>query len=330
MSTPNRRRNHSLASCEPCRKSKIRCDHKQPVCASCRRRGRELLCSYHPAPLTKQHNTQGRAASLPCTSVSAEKNFTTDSPGFLGVSKPNSSIRAPSFQSWPFIPDRKGSPSRGSISEFHNEKARSEQLASLAEIICALRFLPDIKKLLYEYFVFIGTALVPKAIVHQLLAMVYNDLTKSGYIKQESEYCASLHNVSQLAESILHSSSSEATISATMDVKDFCAIFCKDNLRVETLGLLYTLAARASLYSSKNAKFRVDAFIREMCWCSNSSLRLARELAPQTTDLSIWLAHENLQLMSLLEGDASKSQTICKAQIGIDKNPRFECLASSR
>lgn len=308
MSTPSRRRNRSLASCEPCRKSKIRCDHQQPVCASCRRRGRESLCKYHPAPLTKQHsNTQGRATSLPCTSVSVDENSIADSLNYLGVSRPSSSIKAPSFQSWPFIPDRKGSPSRGSVSEFHNEKARSEQIASLADIICALRFLPIIKKLLHDYFVYIGTALVPKTIVNQLLEMVCNDLTKSGYIKQDSESCIGVYNVSQLAESILYSTSVEVAISATMDVKNFCAIFCEDNLRVETLGLLYTLAARASLYSSTYAKVRNDSFIQEMCWCSNSSLRLARELAPQTTDPVIWLAHENLQLMSLFEGDASES-----------------------
>ncbi|KAJ5408499.1 hypothetical protein N7509_002382, partial [Penicillium cosmopolitanum] len=250
-------------------------------------------------------NTQGRATSLPCTSVSVDENSIADSLNYLGVSRPSSSIKAPSFQSWPFIPDRKGSPSRGSVSEFHNEKARSEQLASLADIICALRFLPIIKKLLHDYFVYIGTALVPKTIVNQLLEMVCNDLTKSGYIKQDSESCIGVYNVSQLAESILYSTSVEVAISATMDVKNFCAIFCEDNLRVETLGLLYTLAARASLYSSTYAKVRNDSFIQEMCWCSNSSLRLARELAPQTTDPVIWLAHENLQLMSLFEGDAS-------------------------
>ncbi|KAJ6138290.1 hypothetical protein N7471_004776 [Penicillium samsonianum] len=42
-----------------------------------------------------------------------------------------------------------------------------------------------------------------------------------------------------------------------------------------------------------------------MGWYGNLSLRLARELAPETTDLMIWLAHENLQLTTLFEGDAS-------------------------
>jgi len=49
MATP--RRNGQLSSCEPCRTSKLRCDHTSPVCGRCQRRG--LRCTYHPAPLTR-------------------------------------------------------------------------------------------------------------------------------------------------------------------------------------------------------------------------------------------------------------------------------------
>lgn len=330
MSTPSRRRNHSLASCEPCRKGKIRCDHQQPVCASCRRRGRESRCWYHPAPLTKQQNTPRRILSTPYPPVSVIKSFKKNPVNSHNSLKPTTSIRAPSFQTWPFIPDANGSTIRSSVSESHNEKARDEHLASLEEILSALIFLPRIEKLLHDYFVLIHTALVPKAIVLQLLGMVRDGMRKSGYIKEKPDSSLRIQNISQLAESILYSSSSEASISATMDVKGFCAIFCEDNLRVETLGLLYTLAARASLYDSYHDKIRDNEFIREMCWYSNLSLRLARELAPQTTDLIIWLAHENLQLVTLLEGDASKSHNTRGNISPLTKSPRLECLASSR
>jgi chromatin structure-remodeling complex subunit RSC3/30 len=48
------RRNGQIASCEPCRKSKLRCDHSTPICDRCARRGKSELCVYHPAPLTRQ------------------------------------------------------------------------------------------------------------------------------------------------------------------------------------------------------------------------------------------------------------------------------------
>ncbi|KAJ5312365.1 hypothetical protein N7508_003195 [Penicillium antarcticum] len=45
------RRNGQLSSCEPCRKSKLRCDHQSPICSRCLGRGER--CFYHPAPLTQ-------------------------------------------------------------------------------------------------------------------------------------------------------------------------------------------------------------------------------------------------------------------------------------
>ncbi|KAJ5266744.1 hypothetical protein N7478_009552 [Penicillium angulare] len=67
------------------------------------------------------------------------------------------------------------------------------------------------------------------------------------------------------------------------------------------------MAARSSLYVSTQGsdEHQDGGFIQEMSRYSNLSLRLARELAPQTTDVIMWLAHENLQLMTLLEGEAS-------------------------
>ncbi|KAI0470807.1 hypothetical protein GGR56DRAFT_667875 [Xylariaceae sp. FL0804] len=47
------RRNGKLQSCEPCRRSKQRCDHVVPVCRRCIKRRCADRCVYHPSPLTK-------------------------------------------------------------------------------------------------------------------------------------------------------------------------------------------------------------------------------------------------------------------------------------
>ncbi|KAF3021012.1 hypothetical protein E8E14_010988 [Neopestalotiopsis sp. 37M] len=60
------RRNGKPHSCEPCRLSKIRCDHKLPVCDRCVLRRMEKRCIYHPAPMTKPRS------SRPPASVSAQ------------------------------------------------------------------------------------------------------------------------------------------------------------------------------------------------------------------------------------------------------------------
>jgi chromatin structure-remodeling complex subunit RSC3/30 len=48
-----KRRNGLLSSCEPCRLSKLRCDHRTPVCGRCLQKGQSNACNYHPAPLTR-------------------------------------------------------------------------------------------------------------------------------------------------------------------------------------------------------------------------------------------------------------------------------------
>ncbi|KAF2832064.1 hypothetical protein CC86DRAFT_390249 [Ophiobolus disseminans] len=51
------RRNGKPRSCEPCRISKIKCDHAEPTCAKCVARGMVEQCFYHPNPMTKPAGT---------------------------------------------------------------------------------------------------------------------------------------------------------------------------------------------------------------------------------------------------------------------------------
>jgi hypothetical protein len=79
------RRNGQLSACEPCRKSKLRCDHGRPVCGRCaRRRLSEQQCHYHPAPMAKQLTPQSdqetphqqkAAGSSPYELINMNKNL---------------------------------------------------------------------------------------------------------------------------------------------------------------------------------------------------------------------------------------------------------------
>ncbi|GLA66540.1 hypothetical protein AtubIFM54640_009118 [Aspergillus tubingensis] len=96
MSAP--RRNGQLSSCEPCRKSKLRCDHSAPTCNRCVRRGKSDLCVYHPAPLTKPRELSRplkvtKIATKEQTLVPA-KTLTWDS---LGASSPVSVLGSAAF-----------------------------------------------------------------------------------------------------------------------------------------------------------------------------------------------------------------------------------------
>ncbi|KAI2472282.1 hypothetical protein F4781DRAFT_438501 [Annulohypoxylon bovei var. microspora] len=281
--TASRRGNGSQASCERCRKAKIRCDHLKPICGPCRRRGLEAQCWYHPAPLTKQLDSQ---RSIPPNS------------------RNNSAIRLSNFFMWPSILNHpNGLASRIPIYESHDEKSYEGHLAVAEEIVSQLKFLPFIEKLFDEYFSFSQIAPVPRQIILQLVKSIHSNLAIPNGNCEETVEC--IPGTSQLAKNILHSSSSEVTLTSAIDPKSFCALFCGENFRVETLGLLYTIAARSYLYNMINDKKKHESFIRDMVRCSNLSLKFARDLSTQTNDFIVWLAHDNIQLTTLIEGEPS-------------------------
>ncbi|KAI1174399.1 hypothetical protein F4777DRAFT_553955 [Nemania sp. FL0916] len=66
------RRNGKLQSCEPCRKSKLRCDHVVPVCSRCTKRKCADKCEYHPNPLTRKRSTAAKGPPTPATTTDQE------------------------------------------------------------------------------------------------------------------------------------------------------------------------------------------------------------------------------------------------------------------
>ena len=52
-----RRRNGNIAACEPCRKSKAKCDRTHPICSRCRKRRTPADCVYLDAPMTQMKSS---------------------------------------------------------------------------------------------------------------------------------------------------------------------------------------------------------------------------------------------------------------------------------
>ncbi|KAI1645799.1 uncharacterized protein F4817DRAFT_162437 [Daldinia loculata] len=307
MSTTSRRRNGSQASCERCRKAKIRCDHQKPVCAPCRRRGLESQCWYHPAPLTKRRGQQKSTPPMSTQLNNIERNeIISNISASHGIIENESPEESPKFHTWPFIlNDTSNTTSRSLLYESLDKKTYEEYLTFTKEIIVQLKFLPLIEKLFHEYLPFRLVSLVPRPIILQLVASIRSSPITKGYIGEDATQCDD--DLSRLAKAILCIPSSEISMKPDLDLEQFCELFSGENLCLETLGLLYTTAARCYLCGIGRDEKKHAEFIHEMIRCSNLSLRIARELSTQTNDIINWLAYENLQLMMLVEGDASLS-----------------------
>lgn len=313
MSTPDRRRNGSQASCEPCRKGKIRCDHQKPVCAPCRRRSREARCFYHPAPLTRQ---RASASTGPITNATITQLDDLDEPASVedDSTQVGDSCTAtfsagcnPRVPAWSFMYNEH--PDSGLLSQpFVPEcqKNAEDNLAAIQEIVSLLRYFFLIERLIEEYFSFSQAAIVPRPVVRQLFESIKSSVCDSVHMQDSLKSKQSSGDIPELTATLLRSKSETAVITSFLDLGGFCALFSGPRLRVETLGLMYTIAARSYLYSRRRDDKSLDNLVQQLIRCSNQSLRLSHELAAQdTNDVIIWLGLENVQLTSLLEGHGS-------------------------
>ncbi|KAI0376350.1 hypothetical protein F5Y04DRAFT_212534 [Hypomontagnella monticulosa] len=85
----------SSRSCEPCRRSKLRCDHVVPACGRCVRRRCVDQCVYHPNPLTQGRRKEGAAPLTPLTSTHDEDSIIVDSVETSSLESPTTPAAQP-------------------------------------------------------------------------------------------------------------------------------------------------------------------------------------------------------------------------------------------
>lgn len=141
------------------------------------------------------------------------------------------------------------------------------------EVLSQLQHIGRIEKLVEDDASARRIAVVPRTVVQWFIASIKSTLAATE----------SINRASQHAEDVLKSSTFAVTITPSLDPKAFCALFCGENLRVETLGLVYAVAGRYHLnyVSAWHGEGKDDSFVRQLLRCGDLSLRLARELSPQ-------------------------------------------------
>ncbi|PYH92809.1 hypothetical protein BO71DRAFT_442182 [Aspergillus ellipticus CBS 707.79] len=91
------RRNGLLSSCEPCRKSKLRCDHRYPICTRCIRTHKQDRCVYRPSPMSgpprqtnpEQSQSGSEETHIPSTTSNTREIITNAGPSRLMTPSPS-------------------------------------------------------------------------------------------------------------------------------------------------------------------------------------------------------------------------------------------------
>ncbi|QIX00999.1 hypothetical protein AMS68_006516 [Peltaster fructicola] len=266
------RKNGKPASCEPCRKAKVRCDHSRPTCGRCRRKRIISRCWYHPAPLTKD-----RPPSRPLSPVSSAPP------------------QAPSYSTLPTpVPIDASALSR-------NRQAKAAR--SIEKLVACLEEAPLIDELVQKYYAISSLfSLVPTSFILPAMTDLRTRLATSR--DRKAILLDITHTMLNLAREPV--SLDEGTTPSA-----FIAQHRGESLRVEMLGLIYTIAARASLFDCVQLHENKAAFVQKMYSCSNKALTWARKHLSQVSDTMVWLALENFLLTSQVAGDASLASFRC-------------------
>ncbi|PSR88495.1 hypothetical protein BD289DRAFT_367089 [Coniella lustricola] len=316
MSTPQRRRNGSEASCEPCRQRKIKCDHEKPVCAACQRRKVQSRCWYHPSPLSRPRGAHSRRsrplqpALITPPTLEQPFNSTTDTANSLPSVHNGSVEDTLRAHTWFSVlnESRRLLPSvivRESY-RHHAGKVNLDHERDTQYIISLLHHnFTQVEKLIEDGFSFTEISVVPSPVVRKFIASLKSTL--SAHEHPPVDEAKHAQDTAELARAVITTSSSCVKISPSLDPNAFCDLFCGVTPRVEALGLLCALAAHihfdfiAAWFGEK----RDDKLANQLHRCAIMSLRLARELSTQVNDVMLWLAYEIVQVASSLEACAS-------------------------
>ncbi|KAI4818563.1 hypothetical protein E4T44_10471 [Aureobasidium sp. EXF-8845] len=327
MSASASRKNGKQASCEPCRRGKVRCDHRMPVCDRCRRRNIDSECWYHPAPLTRpskrirtssledsevnltEMNVQAppSVATVPLEAHTYRTAGVEDNGHSLSVSESNTTSPAtlPLLSLQSLEDTNTQSVLSTAMYDDRGNETLQEDLLSIAYILDQLHHCATIRKLLVEYYRMSEVATVPGHLVLPVISdleRIHEDILHQ---KATTSVTDSRVAISRMAHRILRATTSRTVITSSTTLAEFLSFYSGPNLRVESIGLLFSVAARASRLGLAPDHWDSHDFVHIMLQCSARCLRLARELATEMSDVIVWLSYENLRITTSIQGYSS-------------------------
>ncbi|PSN72388.1 hypothetical protein BS50DRAFT_485249 [Corynespora cassiicola Philippines] len=294
-----------LAACEPCRSSKLACDHSRPVCSRCRNRNRADSCVYRLAPFKKKRKQltpiapSERSSRLPSTHSSETEtslpNVTATprlypNPGYLG-----SSSHTTLFDHF--------SPTDHHDIEQRAVSADGANIANGAKFIGELAHFPQLQLCfrLVEAWTSKGANLaLVKPFTHQCASTVQTIFRRLTVSAEEAV---------EISRSLFKQSCSPLTVNAETTMKTYCTNFCHNNARWETLGIFFAAVSQAAvdlasfepIYSTEEQR---RIFRRRVMQYSDRCLEISLSL-DCLNDLQLLLQYENWIIHSHIDGDQS-------------------------
>jgi hypothetical protein len=162
-----------------------------------------------------------------------------------------------------------------------------------------------IEQLVHGLYEVTQAAIIPTSFIKAFVAGVRG-------IIEEGEMLQSLHSkTSHFLEKTLP----RFQVPSDVKARDFHKLVTGTELRLEIVGIVLTIAARASFVGFARDRFPGSAgaasaarieFARTMLAASETAIQVCKMLTP-VNDLMVWLLYENWVVACMVDGDSSKS-----------------------
>jgi hypothetical protein len=175
----------------------------------------------------------------------------------------------------------------------------------LTNALSHLAELDLITKLIHRWQQITQMCLVPPTFLEEILVSL--KASTSGFSKARVE-------AGSFASQVLSATSRPFVVPATTEAADFHKLFTGANMRLEGIGLIFSVSGLAALKLSAGDEMFADClsskterknFATSMLSVSNTCIELASKCC-DTNDFMVWLRVENLTLTMYLEGSASE------------------------
>ncbi|KAH7149906.1 putative Zn(II)2Cys6 transcription factor [Dactylonectria estremocensis] len=314
-----------LPACDPCRSSKLACDHARPVCSRCRGRNQAANCTYRLRPFKKNKKEPSVVTAPPDTSqrrdlvgglssgssraetpVTPVTGFLTKphnypNPGYLG-----SFSHTTLFNHLPVGDDGvgEGSPevgqAWGSLSEKLVNETHVSQGVELIEHLYRFVQIPACVRLVNGWLA-TGANLPISGLFTEHCILTAQHLLEG--------LDGGSRNAMEISKNLFVQSCRPLLMDSATTFDAFCAQFCEQNARWETLGLFFTTVSRATFrFSSTETPYNSEQQRRNLrklaMHYSDRCLEFSLSL-DCLNDLQLILQYENFILHSLVDGDQS-------------------------
>ncbi|KAK8855402.1 hypothetical protein PGQ11_011314 [Apiospora arundinis] len=338
------RRNRKLQSCEPCRKSKLACDHSVP-CGRCIRRRCVDKCFYHPNPLTRNRQTVSRTE--PVSSVSSSSSTGSSNRLVQSIEAPPSPKHGRSAR---FVCKEAPAVHRASSAPllYHgHEVVHNDEQSFLGSTSVTSMLTEDLEKL--------GVPSVDlQPFPAQNVAISYDRITKGcevlAFLKNDSminqfincfyaawegdgAFCIepimkmwlmelwrfhgdvlksqNRDKIRQLCELIWRNTQSPLVYNGKTSPKQWISLFTGVNIRWDVIGLIACYVASAAVTTGDNSKRLLEeyhttreAVMSSMCDIAATCLTFCRE-CEILDDTFLWFEAEYYGLISFAKGDVN-------------------------